>query len=405
MNSKKFLSCTIALMLSLGTLTVLPEQFNDKLNFSITAEAASRDFVIATDSDGFKYIDEYKGNGGDVVIPKDISYINNGAFEGKTSITSITAKGDLYAWKNAFKGCTKLRRVTVNGDAYIDQSAFAYCASLETFEIKGSIDEVIGGDAFIGCSSLKSFKVKGDEFDYVIGEEAFYDCISLRSFEITNGCTEINNDAFTNCIKLNSLTIPEKTKFNTRNGNKNVGYCEGYLNEDDEDPTYFLADGSKPVYLYYYSYEIPNYYWDTEDLYGLFLTYQKFVPQKLTLTVTKGSSAESFAKKNGIAYNYATASSDTLAAPDNIKASSTTPNSVTITWDKVSGADAYTVYMYNSTTGKYEKYKTVTSNSCVIKSLKKNTKYKFKIVALDKVNGKYKEGEKSDPVAVTTKKK
>ena len=61
--------------------------------------------------------------------------------------------------------------------------------------------------------------------------------------------------------------------------------------------------------------------------------------------------------------------------------------------------------MYNASTGKYEKYKTVTSNSCTIKKLKKNTKYKFKVSALDKVNGKYKEGKKSDAVAVTTKKK
>lgn len=63
-------------MLSLGTLTVLPEQFNDKLGVAITAEAASNDLVILSDSDGYKYVDGYKGNGGNVVIPKDVSYIN-----------------------------------------------------------------------------------------------------------------------------------------------------------------------------------------------------------------------------------------------------------------------------------------------------------------------------------------
>ena len=72
------------------------------------------------------------------------------------------------------------------------------CASLESVEIKGSIDEVIGGDAFSDCSALRSFKVKGSEFDYEIGEEAFYNCINLTTFEIASSCTNIHNKAFLN---------------------------------------------------------------------------------------------------------------------------------------------------------------------------------------------------------------
>ena len=77
MENKKIISCALAVMLSLGTLTVLPEQFNDKLGVAITAEAASNDLIIETDSDGDKYVSGYKGNGGEVVIPADVSYVNN----------------------------------------------------------------------------------------------------------------------------------------------------------------------------------------------------------------------------------------------------------------------------------------------------------------------------------------
>lgn len=392
-------------MLSLGTLTFLPEQSVGKAGIAITAEAASSDLIINTDSSGNKYVDGYKGSGGDVVIPSDISYINSYAFEGVTNITSITAKGDLYAWTGAFKGCTKLKKVVVNGDAYIQKQAFAYCASLDSFEVKGSIDELIGVDAFAECSSLRSFKVSGSDYDYVIGEEAFYNCLMLKTVSITDGCAVIYNDAFTNCVSLEGLTIPAKTKFDTSNGSNNAGFCYGFLNEDDEKRQYVPADGSKSVYIFYYTHDMPNEYYEV-DCYGMYGNFKLFTPRKLTLTVTKGSSAESYAKKNGIAYKYAAAASDDkLASPANIKASAKTASSITLKWDKVSGADAYTVYMYNSSTGKYEKYKTVTSNSCVIKSLKKNTKYKFKVVALDKVNGKYVKGEISDPVAVTTSKK
>ena len=130
----------------------------------------------------------------------------------------------------------------------------------------------------------------------------------------------------------------------------------------------------------------------------------KYTPKKTTVNVYPGSSALTYAKNNSLSYKVIE-EDDELASPENIRASAKTKNSITLKWDKVAGADAYKVYMYNSKTGKYEEYKTVTSNSCTIKDLKKNTKYKFKVSALDKVNSKYKEGEKSDPVAITTKKK
>lgn len=404
MKSKKILSCALAVMLSLGTITVLPDQLNDKIGFAVTADAAS-DFVIGTDSDGYNYIDGYKGAGGNIVIPEEISYINNNAFEGVTNITSITAKGDLYVYEGAFEGCTKIKKVVVNGNAYIERDAFAYCASLESFEVKGSIDESIGADAFAHCTMLRSFKVSGSEFKYSIGEEAFYNCINLKRVDITSGCTAIYNDAFTNCVSLENLTIPETTKFNTSSGSKNVSYCYAYAHEDDDDRQYIFSDGSVHVFIFYYTYDIPvETYWNT-DVYGLYGNYEEFIPRKFTLKVIKNSNAESYAKKYGINYTYYFPEEDELAAPDNVKASAKTANSITLKWNKVSGADAYTVYMYNASTGKYEKYKTVTSNSCTIKKLKKNTKYKFKVSALDKVNGKYKEGKKSDAVAVTTKKK
>ena len=69
------------------------------------------------------------------------------------------------------------------------------------------------------------------------------------------------------------------------------------------------------------------------------------------------------------------------------------------------GADAYRVYKYNPETKKYEKYKTVSGASCTIKDLEANTKYKFKVVALDKQNKKYVSGKTSKTVTVSTKAK
>ena len=90
--------------------------------------------------------------------------------------------------------------------------------------------------------------------------------------------------------------------------------------------------------------------------------------------------------------------------PTNFKTSKTA-TSITLSWDAVKGADAYKVYMYNSASGKYEKYKNVTKNSCKITGLSTGTKYYFKVSVLTKNGSTYKEkaNSKSKSIAVTTK--
>jgi len=119
-----------------------------------------------------------------------------------------------------------------------------------------------------------------------------------------------------------------------------------------------------------------------------------------TMTVIPGSYAEKYCRENGFLYEYGK-----LPAPTGFKAKKTA-SSITLTWDAVDGADAYRVYLYNSKTGKYERYKTVSSAKCTIKDLNSGTKYKIKVVALQKQdNGKYKSGKTSKAVSVTTKTK
>ncbi|MCM1382494.1 MAG: fibronectin type III domain-containing protein, partial [Muribaculaceae bacterium] len=84
----------------------------------------------------------------------------------------------------------------------------------------------------------------------------------------------------------------------------------------------------------------------------------------------------------------AAATSSKVAAPTGFKATKTN-SSITLSWGAVEGADMYRVYMYNEKTGKYEKYKDVKSAKCAITGLSANTKYKFKVTAYDKVDGKY----------------
>ncbi len=90
-----------------------------------------------------------------------------------------------------------------------------------------------------------------------------------------------------------------------------------------------------------------------------------------------------------------------LAAPKGLKAS-VKKSSVTLTWNAVKGADAYRVYKYNDSKGKYETCKNVSGTSCTVKNLKDGT-YKFRVAALVKSGSKYSVQTKSSAVSAKVK--
>jgi len=91
-----------------------------------------------------------------------------------------------------------------------------------------------------------------------------------------------------------------------------------------------------------------------------------------------------------------------LPAPSNFKAT-VKETSITLSWDKVKGADAYKIYVYSG--GKYKAYKTVTSTKHVINNLKESTRYKFKVAALVKKGSSYKVQKKSAAITALTEAK
>lgn len=75
-------------------------------------------------------------------------------------------------------------------------------------------------------------------------------------------------------------------------------------------------------------------------------------------------------------------------------------NSVTLTWNDLSGAYGYRVYEYNSKTGKYEQIAFISGNKKTIGNLTPGT-HKYKVVPVAKYNGKNKNGSASNAVKVT----
>ena len=85
----------------------------------------------------------------------------------------------------------------------------------------------------------------------------------------------------------------------------------------------------------------------------------------------------------------AEAASEKLPKPT-VKAS-VKDGKITLSWNKVKGAEAYGVYKYDAGTKKYKKVK-ITSKTKITISVEKSGTYKYRVYSLDKVNGKYKKG-------------
>lgn len=101
----------------------------------------------------------------------------------------------------------------------------------------------------------------------------------------------------------------------------------------------------------------------------------------------------------------AEAAGSVLPAPSGFRYERTS-NSIKLSWNAVKGADMYRVYIYNTETKKYAKYKDTKSPSCTVTGLEANTSYRFRVTSYDKDgNGKYTKGKSSKAITLTTLKK
>lgn len=87
----------------------------------------------------------YNGDGGDVVIPAEVTVINGNVFAGNTTIRSITAPDtgvDMTVGNEAFRGCTALETVDLPCLVTIGDNPFAGCTALNTVYLPESLSLV-----------------------------------------------------------------------------------------------------------------------------------------------------------------------------------------------------------------------------------------------------------------------
>lgn len=159
-----------------------------------------------------------------ITIPSSVISIDNNTFSGCGQSAYITwyynpalkytkYTGPFYDdyWDN-IKGFQKLlvNVIIPNNITSIEDDAFSYFTSLTSVTIPNTVTS-IGKYAFYNCTSLISITIPNTVTS--IGEAAFYNCSKLPSITLPNKLSSMGWGVFYDCYKLTSITIPDSLTY------------------------------------------------------------------------------------------------------------------------------------------------------------------------------------------------
>ncbi len=209
-------------------------------------------------------------------------------FQGGNAITSVTIPDSIETiGYNTFYDCASLKNVTIgNGVKEIANQAFYGCSSLESISLPNGV-VTIGGNAFSNCTSLTSVTLSDNITSFGFGgygSSVFEGCTGLEFTEVDNAlyfgtasnpymiliqakdknvtactvkenCKFINNNAFSQCSKLESVILPDSLLGINRNA---FSSCEKLKNINIPNNVTYIDEGAFQRCKTLESVKIPN---------------------------------------------------------------------------------------------------------------------------------------------------
>lgn len=168
----------------------------------------------------------YKNYLTEVIIPANVKYMGNYAFNDNDRLTNVTLGSGLteisyYCFNSceklavvkggenvktigsgAFNYCSELRSVSDLAPVTVGSSAFYYCKKLENFNFSNA--KTLKSEAYRECNTLTDVDLTTVE---TIGTRCFITCTGLKKVVLGNNISRINEYAFTDCNALEELHI------------------------------------------------------------------------------------------------------------------------------------------------------------------------------------------------------
>ena len=201
----------------------------------------------------------------ELVIPDDVTVINDSAFSNCDSLTSVViGNGVTTVGSSAFYDCDSLTSVTI-GDSVttIGGSAFSNCDSLVSVVIGDSVTTIgnyafsgtayynngsnwVDGVLYIGNHLIKAKDTISGEYvikdgTVTIADNALSNCDSLTSITIPDSVIIIGSSAFSGCSSLTSVVIPDSV---TSIGFGMFYYCDSLVSIVIPDSVTSIGDWS-----------------------------------------------------------------------------------------------------------------------------------------------------------------
>lgn len=198
---------------------------------AITGEGAMPNYTDAWDGSGRPQWYNIRNDVATVVIGDGVTSIGNYAFQdfislqkvefGEAKITrignysfgacsvlrSFTMPDTVTAIGNyAFTGCSQLRSIEIPASVgTMGTYLFNSCSSLETVTFATGTTIASIENVFRGCTGLSSITIPDSVTN---AKSAFYGCSNLASVTFGTGLTAISDQMFSNCKKLETVTLP-----------------------------------------------------------------------------------------------------------------------------------------------------------------------------------------------------
>lgn len=309
-------------------------------------------------------------------IPSSVVKIGSESFKENEKLTTLTLnEGLVDVGSSVFAYCKALKSVkTPSTMSQIPSAMFYDCTSLEKVEISEGVTIINGssypGGAFESCTSLKSVSIPTSVTK--MGNNIFAYCKSLTNITIPSSVTSIGDGMFSNCLALEKAYIPKSVTSFGYNLFYNTNYVTIYGVAGSKAQEYAASNSiafkatlnaTRELNATVKNGNCAALSWEKVSGAQGYIVYRATGSGSFAYVgMTSGLSFSDKKVTKGNTYSYKVypyyvtngerilgpadiiKSVKILKASAGLKVTSTTNNSVSLSWNKTTGADGYIIY-------------------------------------------------------------